>query len=62
LFLVRDLESLRLRRLCAKARSTAKRMPIPFRAGKAKGAFMWNTMLQDFAGRGFCDGKKLDVG
>jgi hypothetical protein len=62
LFLVRDFESLRVRRLCAKVRSTAKRMPIPFRAGKAKSAVVWNTMLQDFAGGGFYDGKKLDAG
>jgi len=37
-------------------------MPIPFRAGKAKSAVVWNTMLQDFAGGGFYDGKKLDAG
>ena len=37
-------------------------MPVSFRAGNAKSAVVWNTMLQDVAGGGFCDVKKLDAG
>ena len=59
LFLVRDLESLRVRGGGDEDRFGANRVPVPFQTGKAKAAALAVTMLQNSTRSCFRPNEKL---
>src|SRR5438067_3407368 len=62
LFLVRDLESLRVRGSGDQDPLGANRMPVPFQTGKAKAGALAVTMLQNSTRSCFRPNKKLGPG